>query len=391
MRAPWVKGVAALVVAGVVLRVVLAFASYGVRFDIDSLGLVAQTLRDGPGGLYELGARWPYPPGFAPLALLADLAADATGLPFHGVVQLPAIVADAVIAVLVAAGLRGAGASERTALAGAGLVALGPIFVLISGHHGQIDAVAIAPAVAALVVWERGGPSRALQAGLLIGVGAAIKTVPLFVVLALLGAVRDRREAFTLIAAAVAVPLLALAPWLARDAAQTLEALRENRGVAGLGGLSTLLQPDLARFYVEFGDPPVPNGAIERFSDLQTPLVALAVLAAAAVGRRARATPAQTASLIFLAAWAATPNWAFQYLVWGLPFLLLAGHLRAVAVLQLAALVPALILYARPDPETFSTVYVVTQCALYAGLVAAALAYGRRLLSGPSRRAPTTA
>jgi hypothetical protein len=132
-----------------------------------------------------------------------------------------------------------------------------------------------------------------------------IKTVPLFVGLALLGAVRD--------------------------VAQTLEALRENRGVAGLGGLSTLLQPDLARFYVEFGDPPVPNGAIERFSDLQTPLVALAVL------------------------------------------------------------VPALILYARPDPETFSTVYVVTQCALYAGLVAAALAYGRRLLSGPSRRGPTTA
>jgi hypothetical protein len=126
---------------------------------------VAQTLRDGPGGLYELGARWPYPGGFAPLALLADLAADATGLPFHGVVQLPALVADAVIAVLVAAGLRGAGASERIALAGAGLVALGPIFVLISGHHGQIDAVAIALAVAALGVWEREGPSRALQAG----------------------------------------------------------------------------------------------------------------------------------------------------------------------------------------------------------------------------------
>ena len=385
MRAPWVRVVAALVVAGTIVRLVLAFASFGVRFDIESLALVADTFRDGPGGLYELGARWPYPPGFAPVAVLCDALASATGLPFHGVVQIPAILADAAIAVVVAVGLREAGGSERTAVAGAGLVALGPIFALISGHHGQIDAVAILPAVLALVLWERDVGRRALVAGLLIGAGAAVKTVPIFMVLALLGSVRDRREALTLVAAAAAVPLLAIAPWLVRDAAETVATLRDNRGVAGLGGMSTLLQPDIARYWIAFGEPPVPNTAIERMSDLQPVLVAAAALLAAAVARRARARPAQAATLIWLAVWGASVNGAFQYLVWGLPFMLLAGHLRAAAVLQVAAFVPAFILYARPAPRDTATLYVVLQVGLYLGIVVAAIAYARTLIARPPR------
>ena len=379
MRAPWVRAVAALVAAGTVVRLVLAFAGYGVRFDIESLAIVADVLRDGPGGLYELGARWPYPPGFTPLAALCDAVADATGLPFHGVIHLPAIAADAVLAFVVAAGLRATGVGDRVVVAAGGLVALGPIFVLISGHHGQIDSVAILPAALALVLWERDVRRRALVAGLLIGAGAAVKTVPIFMVLALLPAARDRREALTLAGAALAVPLLALAPWLLRDAGETIEALRANRGVGGLGGLSTFLQPDLTRYWVEFTDPPAPNAAVERMSDLQPMLVGAAVAAASVVAWRTRARPAQAATLIWLAVWAANVNFAFQYLIWGLPFLLLAGHLRGAAAVQVAAIVPALILYARPAPETFAPVYVVAQSLLYAALVTAALMYARSL------------
>jgi hypothetical protein len=389
MRAPWVTKLALVVVAGTAVRLILAFASVGVDYDIDSLALVAQTFQEGPGGLYQLGSRWPYPPAFVPVAALTDVVADGTGLPFHGVVQIPAIVADAGLAGLVALGLRWSGAAENTALVGGALVALGPIFLLISGHHGQIDSVAILPAVAAVVLWERGVARRALVAGLLIGLGAAVKTVPIFMLLALLPAVRDRREALTLVAAAVAVPLVALAPWLIRDAGETIGTLRDYHGVPGLGGLSAFLQPELVRYYVEFTDPPTPNAAVLRMTDLQPYLVIAAITAAATVAARARAHPAEAAALIWLAVWAANVNFAFQYLVWGLPFLLLAGHLRGAAALQLAALVPALLLYARPAPETTAGVYVVLQAALYLALVVAALAYGRRLLTRPNP-APTT-
>src|SRR5207302_10782054 len=105
------------------------------------------------------------------------------------------IAADAAIAWLVQAGLGRAGASDRTRLSACALVALGPAFALISGMHGQIDSVAILPAVLALVVWERGGSRRALAAGLLIGRAASIKTAPGLMVLALLPSVRSRREA----------------------------------------------------------------------------------------------------------------------------------------------------------------------------------------------------
>jgi hypothetical protein len=49
---------------------------------------------------------------------------------------------------------------------------LGPSFIDISGYHGQIDSVAILPAVLALMVWERRPqPTRSVRAGLLIGLG----------------------------------------------------------------------------------------------------------------------------------------------------------------------------------------------------------------------------
>jgi len=81
-----------------------------------------------------------------------------------------------------------AGAARASAfcLISAALIALGPPFVVISGYHGQIDSLAILPAVAALIVWETAPDRRALIAGLLIGVGAATKTVPGLMLLALL-------------------------------------------------------------------------------------------------------------------------------------------------------------------------------------------------------------
>jgi hypothetical protein len=359
---------AALIAVGVLARVGVAFATYGVQYDIDSARIVADALNTPGAGPYPTG-RWPYPPGFFPLLWLAARAAAATGLPFHGLVQLPAIGADAVLAFVVAAFLRGRGAGERVALAGAALVALGPSFAIISGYHGQIDAVAILPAVLGVIVFLRGGSRRALVAGLLIGAGAAIKTVPFFCVLALLPAVRDWREALTLVGVAAAVPLLALSPWLAWDLDGTVDALTANQGVPGFGGLSAFVQPSLTRYWSALDSaPPAISAAILRVTDVQNLLVGGTVLAVAAVGLVRRVRPLDGLVLLWLTVLAVNPNFAYQYVVWALPFLLLAGRLRETAALQAALLAPSLLLYTHADKSGW--VYWALIQAAWLGIVA---------------------
>ena len=211
----------ALLVAGTLVRLVLAAKTPGNAFDTQSFRIVATRL--GQGDLLHLYGdvnrgetflRWPYPPGFLPL--LAPLQPLAHREVFEALVRLPSVLADLGMALIVFRALERAGRAW-TAVAAAGLVLLGPSFLANSGGHGQLDSLAILPVVAAVVVWERGGSSRAFQAGLLIGLGACVKTVPAFFLLALLPTVRDRRELARLVGTAAALPVLALLPFFLAD------------------------------------------------------------------------------------------------------------------------------------------------------------------------------
>jgi len=388
----------ALLAGGTAIRLVLAFSFYGVGFDIDSQVLVADLLADRPLDLYAQAnlteiARWPYPPGFFPFLLGADGISGATGLPFHGVVQLPAIAADAGIAWLVQDFLRHRGASQRDRLLAAGLVAVGPAMFLVSGYHGQIDSLAILPAVAAVWVWECRGEwrGRGLAAGLLIGLGASVKTVPLVVIFALLPWCRGPREAVTLIAAAAVVPLAALAPWLIAAPGATVNGLSYT-GAPGVGGLGLLVQPNLIEFWLG-GQPTALSGASEWLLDNGTTIAAVLLAVSAVVVARRRLEPAQAASVLWLVVYAFGVNFFFQYLVWGIPFFLMAGHRRAVVALQAVALPAAVMLYLAPWEHYLraAAVYLPLAVGLWVALVVALLRSGRwarRSHGGPRPAAP---
>jgi hypothetical protein len=379
-----------LLAAGLAVRLALAFATHGVAFDIGSLALVRDQLADDPLHLYGalttdfgefLQPRWPYPPGFFAWIVPAGWLADVTGLPYHGLVQIPAILADLAIAYLVQSCLGSRGAADRTRLAAAALVALGPSFVAISGHHGQIDSVAILPAVAALVLWERGGAGRALGAGLLLGIGAAIKTVPALVAMALLPTARSAREAVTVVAATVLVPAALLAPFAIADGG-ALTALREYHGAPGIGGLSLLLQPDLATFWLA-GVPVERSAASGLLFDHGILILIAALAAAGAFLARFRPAPAQAAVVVWLTVYAFSPNLFLQYAVWGLPFLLLAGYVWQVAAIQLALMAPTLIVYLGPVSEdlvlyVYVPVMVSMWLATLVGLAAVCRGIARR-------------
>lgn len=385
-----------LIAGGAVLRVVLGFTTPGGKFDMQSVRLVYDQLVAHPfhvyAGVKTRGAyRWPYPPGYFPWIVASGKLARLTGWPLHAIFTLPAIAADLALAWLVQSFLGRRGASEETRLAAAALVLLGPVFVGISGYSGQFDSVAILPAFAALVIWEdRDTPRRALWAGLLIGVGAALKTVPILMLIALLPTARGWREALTLVAAAVAVPLASLAPYLITEPSALQSALHYAGG-PGTGGITLAVQPDIARSWVTFR-PMQQNGLLHllirhgRDLDFLVAGVTLALLAW-------RRTGALTASVIlWLMIYAFGSGFFFQYLIWGLPFFIAAGYLWQSALLQVWALAPGTLLYLAPwRSEALVAIYATTMLMLWVGYLAALWRLLPRIVTGQPERSANAA
>jgi hypothetical protein len=348
-----------MILAGTIIRLAVAFATHGLPYDVQSWSILRTAFSEHPLHVYALvnqdgSFRWPYPPGSFPLMLVASGAADIFG-GFTHLVRIPAVLADAALTWLVWYGLAGR-VSDRARLAGAALVAFGPVFITISGYAAQIDEVAILPAVVALLVWERAPERRrAWIAGLLIGVAASIKTVPLVMVLALAPSARSRTDLALLFGSAVAVLALSLIPFLIADSSAVLE-LRHYQGSPGMGGLTLVLQPDLAQIWLS---KTVTIGPVVRWLSIDhAGPYNIAVLAAyAAYAYRYRPDPRTAAALLWLVVLAFDSGFFFQYLVWGLPFFLLGGYLLATAALQLVVAIPMIIYYTGPRPGSNSVAY----------------------------------
>jgi uncharacterized membrane protein len=254
------------------------------------------------------------------------------------------------------------------ALAGAAVVMFGPIFALTSGFPGQIDSVAILPAVIAVALWSRDGARRALPAGALIGLAASIKGPAGLVLLALLATARDRREAQVLIASAAAVAGATLAPFAIASPRALLDAL-SFAGTPGEGGLSLVVQPGLAHLFVGSSLGIHASSATLFLHDHGVVLLAPMLVAVTAIAWRRRLAPAPTAALLFLTMFVFGAAFAPRYAVWLLPFLLLDGRLRAAVALQLALLGPVIAVYAGPlHSDRLIHAYVVAGIAVWAGL-----------------------
>jgi hypothetical protein len=381
----------ALIGTGTLIRLIWAFTTDGSDYDVTSFLLVRDALREHGLDVYSFVNsadefyRWPYPPGFFPWIGLSALLDGPTGISFPNLLQLAPIAADAAIAWLVADILAARGASERTCLVGAGLVALGPSFILISGYHDQIDSVAILPAVAALAGWERAGPDRAWQAGLLVGAGAAIKTVPILMLVALLPTLRDRREAVLLVGCALAVPLVLLAPFIVADA-DGVRTMLGYKGAPGAGGLTLAVQPELAKSWLT---EIVPYNAVNEWIVDNGGVLNAAVVAVVGIFLlRFRVGALQGACVLWLALWAFGSGFFVQYLVWGLPFLLAAGYLRSAAALQVVMIVPAVLFYSGPwEDQGVVVLYAAVMLVVWAAWVTGLALIARRVVVGPGRPA----
>lgn len=393
-RRAW-RALLLMAAVGLVGRLVIAFTTHGVRPDMAAYVAVLHALQHDPLHVYStvnaqqslpglFVFRWPYPPGFFPWVLAAGRLSSLTGLAINGWLKLPAVLADVATALLVQDFLGSRGASDRRRLLAAALTLFGPSFVVISALHGQFDSFAILPALLATMLWVSSpspSPSRGLVAGLLIGLGALLKTVPGFIALALLPTARGWRERALLIAASLAAPALALAPFLAADPAGVIN-IRRYASLPGFGGPALLLQPSFARVWLQGASVPLDGGTLWLITHGSS--ITLAALVALTAWMCARRTPPLVAAmLVWLTVYAFGPGFAFQYACWVLPFMLAANHLRAAAALQALLLVPMFILYAHVNLAAGTVVYVGVMALAWGAFVVVLLVMLRSSMTRP--------
>src|SRR5204862_90139 len=194
----------------IVVRLAIALGTGHVEFDVRVMLTMRRALLEHGFQAYARVPEWVYPPGFMPWVLGGVWIADHLGVSREFCLRLPSILADAGLTFLVIAALERRAVGRLRIVCAASLVAFGPMFLAVSSYQGQIDTLAILPAAAAVLWWGRPqATARAIVCGLLIGLGASLKTVPAFMVLALLPTARSTRESIVLVVLAAAVPGIA--------------------------------------------------------------------------------------------------------------------------------------------------------------------------------------
>ena len=299
----------------------------GAGYDIESFRMVTDALRSGQEVYAASLGRHPYLP--FQMFIMGGMAAlsVATGLPFVVAIKLPAILADVAITGLIyrlVAERRGRDWAAYAAL----LYALNPVSLLVSAYHGQFEAITLLLLVGAWALWER---PRVGASAAALGLAILNKTWPVVLLPVFFIRLANWRARILHALIALGIPALAVVAYLlAYDAAPMtmLGRALTHRGVAGYWGPSAVVFPLAAA-------QPALQPLADALLALRNPLLLAAVLLALWWTQRQSALDALLT--VQLAVFAVTVGFGIQWLVWPVPFALLAGQERWLRVYSLAA------------------------------------------------------
>jgi hypothetical protein len=237
----------AVLVAATILKLVMAYCTYGTN-DVQFFeGYRALAASEGGVALYHKGIDLPkpsglvhhegfwHPPSIVNLVLTFGAVADATGLPFPFVFRFFSILADVGTCLLVWKLVAGNGSSGAMA---ACLVAASPVLIFLSGFHGNTDPIMVFFVV--LTTWLLITGRHPVLAGLAFGCSVAIKVWPLFLGLTFLLEIRTWRDRALFSFAAAAAFLGASFPTLFEEPTFVLGQVLGYKSIYGLWGLSRM-------------------------------------------------------------------------------------------------------------------------------------------------------
>jgi glycosyl transferase family 87 len=310
---------AAVGAVALVLRGIAALLSDRLVADVLRYHKLAAHVLDVSWNPYLASRLYPYPPVWVWVEAGAEWLARHTSVPFPLAIKAPVVLADALIAALLAWPASSAPAPARMA---GWVYAFHPVALLVTGFHGQFDSVALLLLLFALR-WR--GAGRLDCSALALSAAVAIKSFPILVLPFVLLSVPGGR-ARARYAALVIVPVLCLlAPFAVADA----HAL--SRELFAYGGI-----PDFGWIGAWRAVRSVVTGRVARASAEEWgPLLLLskvAFLAAAAglwlacAARRLRCSPEAGALAVLLGFEVFYGAVSAQYLLWPVPLAVLLGE-----------------------------------------------------------------
>lgn len=247
------QGFAAVIIACAVLaffcKLLLAWHSFGTNDMLFFQNYWRKSLQPGGGiGLYREGIdlveggrvwwheEYMHPPFVIHLLRLVGWFSQNSGLAFPFLMRLPSLLADAGIVYLLWTLLRPQNWSQALALA---LVAASPVSALVSGFHGNTDALVVFFLLLSLK-WAAHKESP-LWAGAAFGMSVNIKVWPLLLAPAVLAWLKDWRGRFAFSCGSAATVLLGATPFLWQDPALIIRRVLGYSSLHGIWGLSRML------------------------------------------------------------------------------------------------------------------------------------------------------
>ena len=361
----------AVLAAALAVRALAVAASDREVADVLRYRKVADHVLDVSWNPYAAPRLYPYPPVWVWVEAGAGWLARTTAVPFAVAVKVPAVLADlGIVAWLFAWGpRRGRGAAP------AWIYALHPVSVLVTGFHGQFDAIALLAVLLALS-WR--DTARPTSSALALSAAVAVKSFPVLLLPTFLAGSGPSGRARARFAALVLGPvLLLLVPYAAADAG----ALR--RELFGYGGVA-----DFGWIALSRGARWLATGALPRSEAAFWPtqvaaakllfLAAYAALVVALVRGRLGSDLPRACLAVLLAFLVFYGALSAQYLLWVVPLGALFGG-RAFAAWSAAATVGLAGFYAflapgglwpasgpGPGPQVFGLVWLAGVAAVLA-------------------------
>lgn len=316
-----------LLLAGLVRLLPALWLPVGAGYDIDSYRLVTDALLSGREVYTAALGRHPYLPfQMVIMGAMARLA-EVTGLPYVAAIKLPAVLADVALTGLIYRAIavtRGRNWATYLAL----LYALNPVSLLVTSYHGQFEAITLLLLTVAWYFWEQ---SRRMASAGAFGLAILNKTWPVILLPLFFIRLRDWRQRIGFTLVALGIPVIAVLTYLfvfSADPAPMLQRALTHRGVAGYWGPGAVLSPTAALY-------PALQPAMDALITVRNGLLLVVILLSLWWTRRQSVLDAILTTL--LGVFVVTVGFGIQWLVWLVPFALLAGEDRRLRAYSLAA------------------------------------------------------
>ena len=289
-----------------VLRLLAVFWADGEVADNLRYRKVADHVLDVSWNPYQAARLYPYPPVWVWVEAGCGWLSRHTGLPFPILVKLPVVVADlAIVGLFLATGHFRA----------AWVYACHPVSLLVTGFHGQFEALALLFVLLGLSWFERGRHDRSALA---LAVAIGLKALPVLLLPFFLLEMGEWRRRCRFAALATLPVAALLLPFAVHDLPALRRELFGYGGVADFGwigllrGIAWLRTGALGKGRGEAWGVLIPAGKVVF-------LAGYAAILAALARRRLRCHLTQACLVVFLAFLALYGALSAQYLLWVVP------------------------------------------------------------------------